>query len=167
MAASNEPEHGRSEWIEADGLRTRRYHALLLAATAPPAGRFVLVNGFDAEVETAEGRFALSTQRYAPGVDGPDGPARLGFLEIDEDIDLFQDLIAHCSLRDGPIQKTAQLVLWCLHHLSTPPPHPSFNHFAEISSKASPFVTPTGDWHHRLISVGPPGQKVKARLQYF
>jgi glycogen debranching enzyme len=45
-----------SEWLEADGLggfasgtvsgiRTRRYHALLLAATTPPTGRMVLVNG--------------------------------------------------------------------------------------------------------------------------
>ena len=48
-----------AEWLEADGLggfasgtaggiRTRRYHALLLTATAPPAGRMVLVNGLDA-----------------------------------------------------------------------------------------------------------------------
>jgi glycogen debranching enzyme len=46
------------EWLEADGLggfatgtvsgiRTRRYHALLLTATKPPSGRVVLVNGFD------------------------------------------------------------------------------------------------------------------------
>ena len=78
----------RAEWLEADGLggfasgtvcgiRTRRYHALLLAATAPPAGRMVLVNGFDAEVETAAGPCAISTQRYQPGVDAPDGAARL------------------------------------------------------------------------------------------
>ena len=37
----------------------------------------VLVNGFDAEVEMAAGRFALTTQRYSPGVDAPDGVARL------------------------------------------------------------------------------------------
>jgi hypothetical protein len=64
----------RTEWLEADGLggfasgtisgvRTRRYHALLLAATTPPTGRVVLVNGFDAWVDTASGSFALSTQR--------------------------------------------------------------------------------------------------------
>lgn len=72
------------EWLEADGLggfasgtstgvRTRRYHALLLAATTPPTGRFVLVNGFDAWVETANGTYALSTQHYAPDVLGGDG----------------------------------------------------------------------------------------------
>lgn len=36
------------------GIRTRRYHALLLTATKPPAGRSSLVNGFDAAVEIAE-----------------------------------------------------------------------------------------------------------------
>ena len=77
-----------SEWLEADGLggfasgtvcgiRTRRYHALLLAAANPPVNRMVLVNGLDAEAEIPSGRFALSTQRYAPGVNAPDGIDRL------------------------------------------------------------------------------------------
>ena len=63
-AMSTYSEH--DEWLEADGLggfasgtasgiRTRRYHALLLAATTPPTGRMVLVNGFDAWVETPDG----------------------------------------------------------------------------------------------------------------
>ena len=69
------------EWLEADGrggfasgtatgIRTRRYHALLLTATTPPTGRLVLVNGFDAWVETARGAFSLSSQYYAPDVIG-------------------------------------------------------------------------------------------------
>ncbi len=76
------------EWLEADGLggfasgtvsgvRTRRYHALLLAAVTPPTGRFVLVNGLDAFVETPAGRFALSGQRYAGDVVHPDGALRV------------------------------------------------------------------------------------------
>ncbi|HTR02427.1 MAG TPA: amylo-alpha-1,6-glucosidase [Thermoanaerobaculia bacterium] len=75
------------EWLEADGLggfasgtadglRTRRYHALLLTAKNPPTGRVVLVSGFDAFVETASGRFAISSQRYAPDVVSPDGAGR-------------------------------------------------------------------------------------------
>ena len=77
-----------AEWLEADGLggfasgtvsgiRTRRYHALLLTATAPPAGRMVLVNGFDAWVQTASGTFPISSQRYQPDIIHPDGAARL------------------------------------------------------------------------------------------
>ena len=76
------------EWLEADGrggfasgtstgIRTRRYHALLLTATTPPTGRLVLVNGFDAWVETARGRFSLSSQCYAPDVIGGDGAERI------------------------------------------------------------------------------------------
>ena len=76
------------EWLETDGLggfasgtvsgvRTRRYHALLLTAVTPPTGRFVLVNGLDAFVETEAGRFALSGQRYAGDVVSPDGPLRV------------------------------------------------------------------------------------------
>ena len=76
------------EWLEADGLggfasgsstgiRTRRYHALLLTATNPPTGRMVLVNGFDAWVETPNGTFSLSSQCYAPNVIGGDGAQRI------------------------------------------------------------------------------------------
>ncbi len=76
------------EWLEADGLggfasgtadgvRTRRYHAWLLSASAPPAGRRVLVSGADAWLTTASGTFALSSQPYLPGVVHPDGGQRL------------------------------------------------------------------------------------------
>ena len=81
-----------AEWLEADGLggfasgtvsgvRTRRYHALLLTATTPPAGRMVLVNGFDAWVETPRGTFAISSQRYGPDVIHPDGASRIESFE--------------------------------------------------------------------------------------
>jgi predicted glycogen debranching enzyme len=77
-----------AEWLEVDGLggfasgtvggaRSRRYHALLLAATKPPTGRMVLVNGLEVWLETPAGRFALSSQRYAPDVVHPDGHRRL------------------------------------------------------------------------------------------
>ena len=82
----------QSEWLEADGLggfasgtisgiRTRRYHALLLAATSPPSGRMVLVNGMEVWATTPAGRFALSAQRYAPDVIHPDGADRIVSFE--------------------------------------------------------------------------------------
>ncbi|MBI3269095.1 MAG: glycogen debranching enzyme family protein [Planctomycetes bacterium] len=78
----------KAEWLEADGLggfasgtvsgiRTRRYHALLLAATTPPTGRMLLVNGLEAWVETPGGKFALSSQAYPPDVVHPDGHRRI------------------------------------------------------------------------------------------
>ena len=82
-----------AEWLEADGLggfasgttsgvRTRRYHALLLTATTPPSGRTVLVNGFDACIETARGNYFLSSQRYAPDIVNPDGMTRLKEFQL-------------------------------------------------------------------------------------
>jgi predicted glycogen debranching enzyme len=66
----------RAEWLETDGLggfasgtaglvRTRRYHALLLAAAEPPGRRFVLVNGLEVLVATPAGMVPLSSQVYA------------------------------------------------------------------------------------------------------
>ena len=82
------PPASTREWLETDGLggfasgtstgiRTRRYHALLLIATTPPSGRVVLVNGLDAWVETANGTFSLSSQCYGPNVIGGDGAQRI------------------------------------------------------------------------------------------
>jgi predicted glycogen debranching enzyme len=82
------------EWLETDGLggfasgtvsgiRTRRYHALLLAATNPPSARVVLVNGFDAWLETAGGFFSLCSQLYNPDVMHPDGARRIEQFRAD------------------------------------------------------------------------------------
>jgi glycogen debranching enzyme len=77
-----------AEWLETDGqggfasgtvglVRTRRYHALLLTAVTPPTGRAVLVNGLEVWIETAAGRFALSTHHYAPDTLYPDGASHI------------------------------------------------------------------------------------------
>jgi predicted glycogen debranching enzyme len=77
-----------AEWLETDGLggfasgtasgiRTRRYHALLLSARTPPTGRTVLVNGCEVWLEIEHERIALSSQHYAPDVIHPDGAGRI------------------------------------------------------------------------------------------
>ena len=71
-----------AEWLETDGLggfasgrvdlvRSRRYHALLLAATMPPTGRLGLVNGLHAVVQLGSESIALSRQRYTPDILAP------------------------------------------------------------------------------------------------
>jgi predicted glycogen debranching enzyme len=67
-----------TEWLETDGLggfasgttagvRTRRYHALLLVAARPPADRRVLVQGFVARLVTPAGSVEVWPQAYAGG----------------------------------------------------------------------------------------------------
>ncbi len=75
------------EWLETDGhggfamgtaagLRTRRYHALLVAAPRG-GGRSLLVSGLEVTLVTPAGRFALSSQEYEPDVVHPDGWRRI------------------------------------------------------------------------------------------
>jgi predicted glycogen debranching enzyme len=72
------PVDDRTEWLEVDGLggfssgttsgvRTRRYHALLLAAARPPADRRVLVSGFVATLHTPAGSAEFWPQAYGGG----------------------------------------------------------------------------------------------------
>ena len=123
---SMNPIDPNAEWLEADGLggfasgtvsgiRTRRYHAMLLTATKPPVGRMVLVNGFDAWVETARGTFAISSQRYGADVVHPDGASRIESFEyepwprwryrIDNDLTIEQELFV-------PKGESAVFVSW-------------------------------------------------------
>jgi hypothetical protein len=81
------------EWLESDGhggycmgtvtgVRTRRYHGLLLAAARPPEHRYLLVGGMDAWVESEpNGPSALARrlfpQLYANGVLYPPDPCHI------------------------------------------------------------------------------------------
>jgi predicted glycogen debranching enzyme len=73
----------RREWLETNGIggfasgtingcNTHRYHGLLVAATKPPVGRFVLLSKVE-EILSVDGRtYELGTNRY-PGVVHPQG----------------------------------------------------------------------------------------------
>ncbi|MEO8680600.1 MAG: amylo-alpha-1,6-glucosidase [Vicinamibacterales bacterium] len=84
----------QQEWLEADGyggyasgtasgVRTRRYHGVLLTATTPPGGRMMLVNGFDAWLQIGDRRVPLTSHRYASGVIYPDGATRMTAFTVE------------------------------------------------------------------------------------
>ena len=71
------------EWLETNGiggfssstiigLKTRRYHGLLTAATKPPVGRFVLLSKLEETLVIDDRRYELSANQY-PGVIHPQG----------------------------------------------------------------------------------------------
>ncbi len=81
------------EWLETNGLggfasstlincNTRRYHGLLVAATRPPGGRMMLVNGLDEWVVMGDARYDLSCHQY-PGVVHPRGHENLMGFRLD------------------------------------------------------------------------------------
>jgi glycogen debranching enzyme len=83
----------RLEWLETNGIggfasssivgmNTRRYHALLTAATRPPVGRLVMLSKLDETLIVDGERFELSVNRY-PGAVHPDGFRYLREFRLD------------------------------------------------------------------------------------
>jgi predicted glycogen debranching enzyme len=83
----------RREWLETNGLggfasatingcNTRRYHGLLVAATKPPVGRFVLLSKLEETLIIDGRRYELGTNRY-PGVMHPVGFQYLKQFRLD------------------------------------------------------------------------------------
>jgi len=81
------------EWLETNGiggfacstiigLNTRRYHALLTAATHPPVGRVVLLSKVDETLLLGDRRFDLSANRYKD-VTNPHGYEYLASFRLD------------------------------------------------------------------------------------
>ena len=114
------------EWLEADGLggfasgtvsgiRTRRYHAILLVATAPPAGRMVLVNGVEAWIESGGQTIALTSQRYAPDFVCQDGTDRIREFKIDPWPRWIYALPNGCTIEHGILVqpgRAASILYW-------------------------------------------------------
>jgi glycogen debranching enzyme len=67
------------------GANTRRYHGLLVAATVPPATRYVLLAGIDAFVQSGlSNPVGISTNQY-PGAIYPDGYLYLKHFHVDQE----------------------------------------------------------------------------------
>ena len=127
-----------SEWLETDGeggfasgtisgVRTRRYHGLLLIATKPPEGRLLMVSGLEVFVEKDGQRFGISSQRYWQDVIAPPTPCLLDFranpwprwtwrivdgLEVEHEIFIHRaSRRTYLSWRMIPSNPTARLVI--------------------------------------------------------
>ncbi|MEX2618939.1 MAG: glycogen debranching enzyme N-terminal domain-containing protein [Egibacteraceae bacterium] len=87
----------RREWLVADGLggyamgtvaglRTRRYHGLLVVATAPPAGRHLALVALDPVLVIGDTRVGLGTHRWSDGTLAPDGFTLLATFTLDDGV---------------------------------------------------------------------------------
>jgi predicted glycogen debranching enzyme len=81
------------EWLETNGLggtasstilglNTRRYHGLLIAATKPPTGRFLLVSKLEETLVMGDARYDLGVNQY-PGSIHPRGDQLLESFRLD------------------------------------------------------------------------------------
>lgn len=90
-------EGSRREWLATsgfgdyalgtvNGLATRRYHGLLVAAASPPIGRRMLVPFIDEEVTVGAARYALATRRWSDGAVDPDGHRRIAGFHLEDGV---------------------------------------------------------------------------------
>jgi predicted glycogen debranching enzyme len=81
------------EWLVADGLggyamgtvaglRTRRYHGLLVAATRPPIGRMLGLAALDPVLVVGDRRIRLAVHEWASGATDPDGHVHLSSFAL-------------------------------------------------------------------------------------
>jgi len=70
----------------ANGLATRRYHGLLVAACEPPIGRRMLVPFIDEEVTAGATRLSLATRRWADGTVDPAGHRAIAGFWLEDGI---------------------------------------------------------------------------------
>ena len=81
------------EWLVTDGcggfamgtvggLRTRRYHGLLVVATRPPAGRMLGLAALDPVLVVGDARIRLAVHEWADGSVDPRGNEQLAFFDL-------------------------------------------------------------------------------------
>src|SRR5437016_6538341 len=81
------------EWLVADGLggfamgtvlglRTRRYHGLLVVATAPPGGRMLGLAALDPVLVLGDRRIGLAVHEWVSGALEPQGQLHLATFEL-------------------------------------------------------------------------------------
>jgi len=81
------------EWLVADGLggfamgtvgglRTRRYHGLLVVATKPPGGRMLGLAALDPVLTVGDARLRLALHEWADGSIDPRGNVHLAAFEL-------------------------------------------------------------------------------------
>src|SRR5438093_394309 len=68
------------------GLRTRRYHGLLIVATAPPIGRMLGLASLDPVVVLGDHRVRLAVHEWAGGTVDPIGHGFLASFDLDDGV---------------------------------------------------------------------------------
>jgi predicted glycogen debranching enzyme len=87
----------RREWLVADGLggfamgtvgglRTRRYHGLLIVATQPPGGRMLGLASLDPVLHVGDERIRLAVHEWAGGAVDPAGNVHLSSFDLDDGV---------------------------------------------------------------------------------
>ena len=109
-------ESAAREWLVADGLggyamgtvaglRTRRYHGLLVPAVNGPAGRMLGLVALEPVLVVGDARFELATDEWAGGAISPRGHEQLVTFDLEDGVPRWRwqigDIVARARAGDG------------------------------------------------------------------
>jgi len=130
---------------------TRRYHGLLVASLAPPAGRTLLVAKFDASVEYDGGRYELCANEFAGGTIAPQGFVHIESFALRGTIPTwryaFADALLELRIFMAPFTQTSYVGFALLRGTS------------RANLQIKPYITYRG--HHAQVR-GAPAYRVEA-----
>jgi predicted glycogen debranching enzyme len=116
------------EWLVADGLggfamgtvaglRTRRYHGLLIVATRPPIGRMMGLVALDPLVIVGDRRIRLAVHEWAGGAIDPGGHAHLASFSVIDGVPRWRWVIGDVVLEREVAMARGRPVVGVVHRL--------------------------------------------------
>jgi predicted glycogen debranching enzyme len=123
------------EWLVADGLggyamgtvgglRTRRYHGLLVVATEPPIGRRLGLAALDPVLRVGDARVRLATHEWAGGAVSPHGHELLDRFDLTDGIPRWRWSVGGVVLEAELAMAHGQPAVGVVYRLLSAGPHP-------------------------------------------
>ena len=146
------------EWLVADGLggyamgtvagmRTRRYHGLLIVATRPPGGRMLGLAAIDPILIIGDRRIPLATHEWASGAIDPNGHVHLESFELDDGLPRWRWAIGDVAIEREIAMDHGRASVAVIHRIVRAP--------GPVALELHPLCT-WRDVHVERFAAGPP-----------
>jgi predicted glycogen debranching enzyme len=135
------------------GLRTRRYHGLLVVATKPPGGRMLGLAALDPILILGDRRIPLAVHEWASGAIDPHGHVHLESFELVDGLPRWRWTIGDVAIEREVAMDHGRASVAVIHRVLRAP--------APVSLELHPLCT-WRDAHGERFAAGPPAVDIAA-----
>jgi predicted glycogen debranching enzyme len=135
------------------GLRTRRYHGLLIVATRPPGGRMLGLAALDPILIIGERRIPLAVHEWASGAIDPNGHVHLESFELQDGLPRWRWTIGDVAIEREVAMDHGRASVAVVHRVVRAP--------GAVSLELHPLCT-WRDVHGERFATGPPSVDIAA-----
>jgi pimeloyl-ACP methyl ester carboxylesterase len=135
------------------GLRTRRYHGLLIVATRPPGGRMLGLAAIDPILIIGDRRIPLAVHEWSSGAIDPNGHVHLESFQLDEGLPRWRWTIGDVAIEREIAMDHGRASIAVVHRVVRAP--------GPVSLELHPLCT-WRDVHGERFAEGAPGVTVAA-----